>query len=119
MVGADRGNGMLPVPANGGEVGNAAIEAPYYMAAYQQALANHVSPPAPLLEALDAIKAAAAAAPGEWQAWYWICIGGVVVFIATIFVMRGRWSPAAARQTRRRTTRLWHTSFTPCKAAKK
>ena len=25
------------------------------------------------------------------------CIGGVVVFIATIFVMRGRWSPAAAR----------------------
>ena len=46
---------------------------------------------------VDAIKAAAAAAPGEWQAWYWICIGGVVVFIATIFVMRGRWSPAAAR----------------------
>ena len=26
-----------------------------------------------------------------------ICIGGVIVFIATIFVMRGRWSPAAAR----------------------
>ena len=72
------------------------IEAPYYMAAYQRALANHVTPSAPLIEALDAIKAAAAAAPAEWQAWYWICIGGVVVFIATIFVMRGRWSPAAA-----------------------
>ena len=73
------------------------IEAPFYIAAYQQALANHVTPPAPLLEALGAIKAAAAAAPGEWQEWYWICIGGVIVFIATIFVMRGRWSPAAAR----------------------
>jgi MFS family permease len=73
------------------------IEAPYYMAAYQQALANHVTPSAPLLKALDAIKAAAAGAPAEWQEWYWICIGGVMVFIATIFVMRGRWSPAAAR----------------------
>jgi MFS family permease len=72
------------------------IEAPYYIAAYQQALANHVTPSAPLMEALGAIKAAAAAAPGEWQQWYWICIGGVAVFIATIFVMRGRWSPAAA-----------------------
>ena len=72
------------------------IEAPYYIAAYQRALANHVTPSAPLLEALGAIKAAAAAAPGDWQVWYWICIGGVVAFIATIFVMRGRWSPAAA-----------------------
>jgi MFS family permease len=73
------------------------IEAPYYIAAYQQTLANHATPPAPLLEALGAIKAAAAAAPGEWQEWYWICIGGIAVFIATIFFMRGRWSPAAAR----------------------
>jgi hypothetical protein len=55
-----------------------------------------VKPSASLLKALGAIKVAAAAAPGEWQVWYWICIGGVVVFIATIFVMRGRWSPAAA-----------------------
>ena len=41
------------------------IEAPYYIAAYQRALANHVTPSAPLLEALGAIKAAAAAAPGD------------------------------------------------------
>ena len=56
-----------------------------------------MTPSAPLMEALGTIKAAAAAAPGEWQQWYWICIGGVAVFIATIFVMRGRWSPAAAQ----------------------
>jgi MFS family permease len=73
------------------------IEAPYYIAAYQKALADHVTPPAPVMEALGAAKAASAAAPGEWQTWYWICLAGVVVFIATIFVMRGRWSPAAAR----------------------
>jgi MFS family permease len=73
------------------------IEAPYQLATYQQMLENHLTPSAELLQAVEAIKAAAAAAPFEWQEWYWICIGGVVVFIATIFVMRGRWSPAAAR----------------------
>ena len=39
----------------------------------------------------------AAAAPAEWREWYWICIGGIVIFIVTIFLMRGRWSPATAR----------------------
>src|SRR4029077_3188321 len=34
---------------------------------------------------------------GEGEEWYWSCIGGVIVFIATIFLMRGRWSPMAAR----------------------
>jgi hypothetical protein len=33
-----------------------------------------VTPPAPLLEVLGRIKAAAAAAPGQWQESYWICI---------------------------------------------
>jgi formate-dependent nitrite reductase membrane component NrfD len=46
---------------------------------------------------LGEIKAAAAAAPGEWQTWYWICVAGIVVFIATVFLMPGRWSPSAAR----------------------
>jgi hypothetical protein len=46
---------------------------------------------------IGAIQAAAAAAPGQWQNWYWICIAGVAVFLACIFIMRGRWSPAAAK----------------------
>jgi len=46
---------------------------------------------------MGAIQAAATAAPGEWRIWYTVCIICVVVFIATIFVMRGRWSPALAR----------------------
>ncbi len=76
---------------------NTLIAAPYYIAAYKHALATHAAPPPALLSALGAIKAAAAASPGEWRNWYDICIAGIVVFIATIFVMRGRWSPAAAR----------------------
>jgi hypothetical protein len=47
---------------------------------------------------VSAAKAASAAAPGEWQAWYWICVGGVVVFIATIFVMRGPLEPSGGQQ---------------------
>lgn len=90
----------MPSRASDGGRTSAALflfEAPYYIAAFQNALVKGETPSASLLEAISAIRAAAAAAPSEWQAWYWICIGGVVVFIATIFVMRGRWSPAAAR----------------------
>ena len=41
---------------------------------------------------------AAAAAPGEWKNWWWICVGGEVVFIPLIFLMTGRWSPRRARE---------------------
>jgi MFS family permease len=76
---------------------NPLITAPQVMAAYQQTVAAHQTPSAQLVAALNAIKAAAAAAPGEWQTWYWICEAGIVVFVATVFLMRGRWSPTAAR----------------------
>ena len=73
------------------------IEAPPYLAAYHQALASHTAPSPGLLAHLAAIQQAAAATPGQWRTWYWVCIGGVALFVAMIFVMRGRWSPAAAR----------------------
>jgi MFS family permease len=76
---------------------NPLIEAPYVLASYQKALADKLTPSPQLLEAVGAIKNAAAAAPGEWREWYWICVAGIAVFIVTIFLMRGRWSPAAAR----------------------
>jgi len=41
---------------------------------------------------------AAAAAPGQWKNWWWICVGGEVVFIPLILLMAGRWSPRRARQ---------------------
>jgi MFS family permease len=43
------------------------------------------------------VQSAAAAAPGEWQRWWWICFGAEALLIPTIFLMRGRWSPKAAR----------------------
>jgi MFS family permease len=73
------------------------IEAPMVIGTYKQMVAAKLPISPELLQELGAIKAAAAAAPGEWQQWYWICIGGIVVFLITIFLMRGRWSPAAAR----------------------
>jgi len=73
------------------------VAAPFYIAAYKQALAANLTPPPELLAQMGAIQAAAEAAPGEWRIWYAVCIICVVVFIATIFVMRGRWSPAVAR----------------------
>lgn len=76
---------------------NPLVSASSFIAAYQHALAAHITPSAELIDRLGLIKAAAAAAPGQWQAWYWICTGGIVVFLLTVFLMRGRWSPSAAR----------------------
>jgi hypothetical protein len=38
------------------------------------------------------------ASPNEWKRWWWICLGGQVVFLALVCTMRGRWSPKAARR---------------------
>ncbi|MEU1167355.1 hypothetical protein ABZ372_46640 [Streptomyces sp. NPDC005921] len=35
--------------------------------------------------------------PGEWRTWWWICVGGQVLFLPFVFVMAGRWSPGKAR----------------------
>ncbi len=35
---------------------------------------------------------------GQWKLWYWICFGGIVFFLLSIPLLRGRWSPAAARK---------------------
>ena len=44
------------------------------------------------------VQQAAAKNPSEWQHWWWVCIGGEVLFIPFIFVMAGRWSPRKARE---------------------
>jgi MFS family permease len=44
------------------------------------------------------VVAAAAAAPGQWKNWWWVCVGGQVVFIPLILLMAGRWSPRRARE---------------------
>ena len=44
------------------------------------------------------VTQAAKDAPSQWQTWWWVCVGGEVVFIPLIFLMVGRWSPAWARR---------------------
>jgi MFS family permease len=57
-------------------------------AADQQYLAGHGK---------DVITAAAAA-PGQWKDWWWVCVGGQVVFIPFVLLMAGRWRPRKARE---------------------
>ena len=45
-----------------------------------------------------AVQSAAAAAPGQWKHWWWVCVGGEAVFIPFIWLMTGRWRPRKARQ---------------------
>ncbi len=74
------------------------VGAPYVLGAFAKVQAAHAAPSPALLAALGAIKTAAAEAPGQWRTWYWICVAGIFVFIASIFLMRGYWSPAAAHK---------------------
>ena len=51
-----------------------------------------------LAEQGPAVQFAAKATPGQWQNWWWVCIGGEVVFLPLILLMAGRWSPRRAKQ---------------------
>jgi MFS family permease len=45
-----------------------------------------------------AVQKAASQAPGQWKTWYWICFGGIVFFLLSIPLLRGRWKTADARR---------------------
>ena len=49
-------------------------------------------------EHCTAVANAVVAAPGQWKDWWWVCVGGEVVFIPFVFLMTGRWSPKKARE---------------------
>ena len=55
-----------------------------YLAAHQDQLTN-------LLNGVSK-------SPKQWQNWFWVCLGGMVLFIPTIWLNRGRWNPAKARE---------------------
>jgi MFS family permease len=44
------------------------------------------------------VQAAALKAPGQFRTWCWVCFGGVIFFLLTIPLLRGRWSPRAAKR---------------------
>jgi MFS family permease len=43
------------------------------------------------------VQKAVAAAPHEWQRWWWVCFGAEALLIPTVFLMKGRWNPKSAR----------------------
>jgi MFS family permease len=43
------------------------------------------------------VASAAAHNASKWKDWYWICFGGMIFFLGTVPLMRGRWSPKQAR----------------------
>jgi len=45
-----------------------------------------------------AVVSAAAKSPGQWRTWYWICFGGLIFFLLSIPLLRGRWRPRDAKR---------------------
>jgi len=45
-----------------------------------------------------AVQKAASQTDGQWKTWYWICFGGIIFFLCTIPLLRGRWKPSDARK---------------------
>ena len=53
----------------------------------------------PFLQAhAAAVQAAAAAQFNQWKHWYWVCFGGIVFFLLSIPLLRGRWRTSDARK---------------------
>jgi len=45
-----------------------------------------------------AVQTAAAATVNQWKTWYWICFGGIIVFLLSIPLLRGRWRTRDAKR---------------------
>ena len=64
-------------------------------------LAAAKAPPADIayLQAHGAkVVNAAKQSPNQWKHWYWICFGGMIFFLLTVPLLRGRWHPKKARE---------------------
>ncbi|HEV2536713.1 MAG TPA: MFS transporter [Streptosporangiaceae bacterium] len=44
-----------------------------------------------------AVQSAAAKTAGQWKTWYWICFGGIIFFLLSIPLLRGRWRTRDAK----------------------
>ncbi len=45
-----------------------------------------------------ALTQAQAVQVAQWKRWYWVCFGGIIFFLFSIPLLRGRWTTAAARK---------------------
>jgi len=44
------------------------------------------------------VQKAAGQSPGQWRTWFWVCFGGIVFFLLSIPLLRGRWRPRDAKR---------------------
>jgi hypothetical protein len=44
-----------------------------------------------------AVEKAAKHTASQWQTWYWICFAGMIFFLLTVPLLKGRWRPKAAK----------------------
>jgi ACS family D-galactonate transporter-like MFS transporter len=44
------------------------------------------------------VQSAAAKTAGQWKTWYWICFGGIIFFLFSIPLLRGRWRTRDAKR---------------------
>jgi hypothetical protein len=44
------------------------------------------------------VQKAAAQTASQWRTWYWICFGGIIFFLLSIPLLKGRWKPSDARR---------------------
>ena len=54
--------------------------------------------PAADLALLQKVSKASEDSPHQWQTYYWIAVGGELVFIPFVFLMAGFWSPRRAKR---------------------
>jgi hypothetical protein len=45
-----------------------------------------------------AVTSAAARTASQWKTWYWICFGGIIFFLLSIPVLKGRWRTRDAKR---------------------
>jgi hypothetical protein len=72
------------------------------MAPYQKQLLALQKVPAPVLAYLNkygpSLTSAQAVQVAQWKRWYWVCVGGIIFFLFSIPLLRGRWTTRAARK---------------------
>jgi MFS family permease len=44
------------------------------------------------------VGAALAKSPGQWRTWFWVCFGGIILFMFSVPLLRGRWRPRDAKR---------------------
>jgi MFS family permease len=95
---ANAGN-LKAVAANAGPLKALAASAPQLkaVAANSTQLTALSKIPKADIALLTSVQHAASKSPGQWKDWYWICFGGVVIFLLCIPLAKGRWSPSKAK----------------------